>query len=217
MKKKRNGRIFLYVLAVLVLLLGSFALWQRENIAAFMEGRKQPSGEIEKRIDDTRERIVEAVGDIPVRDLSEEETNSLCSGGMSEKELHDRLTEGEAQTAYQKELADLIADIYILRAQYIAALDGMAEQARQEYAGFSEREKTKAKLAKWVAGYVSEATRMENECDDRMDGIVAAMSSLIRENDGDLQLVDEVINGYAEEKSLRKSMYVSKIRERGLL
>ena len=50
-----------------------------------------------------------------------------------------------------------------------------------------------------------------------MDEIVRAMEKLLRENEGDLGLVDTVVYTYANEKSLKKSWYLSKLEQKGLL
>ena len=66
-------------------------------------------------------------------------------------------------------------------------------------------------------GYLSRASALEKECDGKMDEIVRAMEKLLRENDGDLGLVDTVVYTYANEKSLKKSWYMSKLEQKGLL
>ena len=50
-----------------------------------------------------------------------------------------------------------------------------------------------------------------------MDAIAVKMLTLIKENDGDTSFVDEVVYTYANEKSLKKSWYLSEMQKRGLL
>ena len=43
------------------------------------------------------------------------------------------------------------------------------------------------------------------------------MKTLIKENKGDMTLVDTVIETYANEKRLKKAWYMSKLEEKGWL
>ena len=68
-----------------------------------------------------------------------------------------------------------------------------------------------------TGGYLSKASALEKECDGKMDEIVSAMETLIKENSGDMSLVDTVVYTYANEKSLKKAWYMSKLEEKGLV
>ena len=130
---------------------------------------------------------------------------------MSEK------SEQSAESAYQKELSALIAKVYVLREEYTLALDTMYADAKAEYLALPAEKRTKTQLAKMAKGYLSQASALEKECDGKMDEVVRAMETLIRDNDGDLGLVDTVVYTYANEKSLKKSWYMSKLEQKGLL
>ena len=64
---------------------------------------------------------------------------------------------------------------------------------------------------------MDQAAELEKECDGKMDALVAAMEKLIRENQGDMTLVDTVVDTYANEKSLKKAWYMAKLEENGLV
>lgn len=126
-------------------------------------------------------------------------------------------SEQSAESAYQKELSALIAKVYVLREEYTLALDTMYADAKAEYLALPTEKRTKTQLLKMARGYLSRASALEKECDGKMDEIVRAMEKLLRENDGDLGLVDTVVYTYANEKSLKKSWYMSKLEQKGLL
>ena len=126
-------------------------------------------------------------------------------------------SEQSAESAYQKELSALIAKVYVLREEYTLALDTMYADAKAEYLALPAEKRTKTQLLKMARGYLSRASALEKECDGKMDEIVRAMEKLLRENDGDLGLVDTVVYTYANEKSLKKSWYMSKLEQKGLL
>ncbi|MCR5843912.1 MAG: hypothetical protein K6G66_08140 [Oscillospiraceae bacterium] len=121
------------------------------------------------------------------------------------------------QELNEQRISELVAQVYIMREQYVAILDGMASQAMGEYAAMPESERTKAKLAGWASGYFSRASDLEKQCDAEMDKIVAEMSTLLKENGSDLELVDLIISSYAEEKSIQKSIYFQELEKRGIV
>ena len=191
------------------------------------------------------QEAVKAAGEVTVGEITEEDRQAFRDGSMTQEQLVERLTnggEGEpreepasstsrpesdgktppeppkpAENTYQKELSALIARVYVLREEYTLALDTMYADAKAEYLALPTEKRTKTQLLKMARGYLSRASALEKECDGKMDEIVRAMEKLLRENDGDLGLVDTVVYTYANEKSLKKSWYMSKLEQKGLI
>lgn len=191
------------------------------------------------------QEAVKAAGEVTVGEITEEDRQAFRDGSMTQEQLVERLTnggEGEpreesasstshpesdgktppeppkpAENTYQKELSALIAKVYVLREEYTLALDTMYADAKAEYLALPAEKRTKTHLLKMARGYLSRASALEKECDGKMDEIVRAMEKLLRENDGDLGLVDTVVYTYANEKSLKKSWYMSKLEQKGLI
>lgn len=118
---------------------------------------------------------------------------------------------------YQQKLSALIAEVYVLREQYTIELDNMYAAAKKEYKAMPKSKRTTEKLSKWAMGYVTRATKLEKACDASMDDVVARMEELIAAGNGDMSLVDTVVYTYANEKSLKKAFYMSKLEEKGLI
>ena len=116
---------------------------------------------------------------------------------------------------WEKDLAALIARVYVLQEQYTIALDDMEASAKAEYREMSSGEKKKKNLVKFAKRYVTEALDLEKECDAQMDQIVEQMEAILSENGGDTALVDTVIETYASEKSLKKAWYMAELEKRG--
>ena len=151
--------------------------------------------------------------------MTEQEIRLVRINELAAKEREQGLTpeEKEEQSDYEMQLSKLIAELYVLREQYQSILDGMVDEARGEYAAMPESERTKSKLVKWAGGYIGRATDLEKQCDAQIDEIAKELAELIRANNGDLELIDQLIYNYANEKSLKKSWYLSQLEERGLL
>lgn len=244
-KKRKTARtVLLIVLAVLVLAVGLLAWRFRKEIQAFTISRQYSTAELEGQLADNDQTIrdaVEASSDVTVRAPTEEEREALRDGSLSQEELIGRLTgesaagssdsapetaapeEQPAEQApaeppeYQKQLSALIAQVYVLREEYLAALDNMETSAKADYRALSDSQRTAGKLASLVSDYIGRATRLEKECDGKMDAIIAQMETLIQANNGDMSLTDTVFNTYVNEKSLKKAWYMSRLQEKGLI
>lgn len=244
-KKRKTARsVLLIVLAVLVLAVGLLAWRFRKEIQAFTISRQYSTAELEGQLaenDQTIRDAVEASSDVTVRAPTEEEREALRDGSLTQEELIGRLTgesaagssdsapetaapeEQPAEQApaeppeYQKQLSALIAQVYVLREEYLAALDNMETSAKADYRALSDSQRTAGKLASLVSDYIGRATRLEKECDGKMDAIIAQMETLIQANNGDMSLTDSVFNTYVNEKSLKKAWYMSRLQEKGLI
>ena len=244
---KRRKTILCTILVLLAVSLAGLFWWQRDNLKAIHAATQHTSAELEEKLDENQQMIQEAVkaaGEVTVGEISEEDRQAFRDGSMTQEQLVERLTnggEGEpreepantsrpesdgtpppeppkpAENTYQKELSALIARVYVLREEYTLALDTMYADAKAEYLALPAEKRTKTQLLKMARGYLSRASALEKECDGKMDEIVRAMEKLLRENGGDLGLVDTVVYTYANEKSLKKSWYMSKMEQKGLI
>ena len=118
---------------------------------------------------------------------------------------------------YQKKVSAIIAEVYVLREKFTMQLEQMVLSAKAEYKAMPKEERTTDKLTKWARSYISKASKLERECDAKMDDIVYRLEKLIKENNGDMSLVDAVVYTYSSEKSLKKAWYMSKLEKRGLV
>lgn len=244
---KRRKTILCTLLVLLAVSLAGLFWWQRDNLKAIHAATQHTSAELEEKLEENQQMIQEAVkaaGEVTVGEITEEDRQAFRDGSMTQEQLVERLTnggEGEpreepastsrpendgktppeppkpAENTYQKELSALIARVYVLREEYTLALDTMYADAKAEYLALPAEKRTKTHLLKMARGYLSRASALEKECDGKMDEIVRAMEKLLRENNGDLELVDTVVYTYANEKSLKKSWYMSKLEQKGLI
>lgn len=124
--------------------------------------------------------------------------------------------EPKVESAYQEQVSAVVAKAYVLREKFTIALDSMKDEAAAEYTAIPEAERTSGKLTEFAKKYVARATALEKQCDAEMDTIVEELTALVTENNGDLSIVDTMIETYAREKSLKKAWYLAELKERGL-
>lgn len=160
--------------------------------------------------------VEDAVAILPDTTTGEEEANPPSDAVQTDLE-QIALSGQPVQTEYERRIAEIIAEVYVLREEYIVALENMYVEAESTLLALSNEDNGEGAISSMVSNYLSKATELELQCDQRMDAIVMEMEGLIRENNGDVSLVDTVIDTYANEKHLKKEWYISKLEERGLI
>ena len=250
-RPKRGWRIFLIILAVLILLAGGLLYRFRAEWEALRLSQKYSAEELEAQLRENAQTVSDAVDvspDASVREPTNEEREALRDGALTQQELIDRLTRDDADTAekadaeeqpaapasanaaqsaqnppqaeqtdYQKQLSALVAEAYVLREEYLAALEALEDTARADYNGRTGSDRSTSSIAAMVSDYLARATELEKECDGKMDDLVTRMEKLISDHNGDMSMADAVLNTYVNEKSLKKAWYLARLKEKGLV
>lgn len=242
-------KIFLGILAALILGLGALAIWWHDEIGMVINGLRYSPEELEQRLEENEQVIRDAtqiVPDVPIREITEEDRQALKDGTITTDELVQSLVvpiqkpeqdtavdapqqpeQGGAQqpepepqtpqvTDYQKQLASILAEVYVLREEFLIKLDNLLAQAKAEYLALAPEDRGGTALANLAAKYFPLANSLELECDARMREIIGRMETLLEENGGDLSIAQAVMDAYLEEKSLKKSWYLAELKKRGI-
>lgn len=125
--------------------------------------------------------------------------------------------EEQVKAEYEKKLSAVLAKVYVLREEFLLKLDSLQADALAEYRALSEEYRSVSKLTGLVGKYMSIGLDLEKQCDQKMDEILIELEELIKENNGDPSLPQTVFDTYVEEKSLKKALYMEKLRKRGLV
>ena len=125
--------------------------------------------------------------------------------------------EPSREEQYQEALAEIIAEVYVLREEYTAVLDNMFAEAKAEYHALPEGERTKSKLVSMASGYSARASALEKQCDGRMDEILGRLKLLVAEYEADPDIIETLAYSYAHEKSIQKSLYIQELEKRGIM
>lgn len=98
---KRWLKLLLAVALLLALVLAGVAWRQRENLKAVRDALRYSQEELERQMADNQQTIrdaVDAVSEVTVRDVTEEERQALRDGSMTPEELAERLLDTERAT-----------------------------------------------------------------------------------------------------------------------
>lgn len=153
----------------------------------------------------------------PSDDQTELPENSDPAPSEEEDIAQSDRVEQPAETEYEKQTDALIAEVYALRDGYVAELEAMYAEAEAALTDLAKQEDNAEAIASLVSSYLSKASDLEVQCDEQIDEIVAELEPLVRDNNGDLTLVDTLIETYATEKATKKAWYIERLEEKGLI
>lgn len=123
--------------------------------------------------------------------------------------------ESEEISAKKEEIAQLIAQMYVLKAKFtdeLAAIEKWVEDQywiyTKEYGEGNVPYSVKAKIGKLA---YSKALALETECDNKVNDILSRLTTLLQETGQSTNIVSEIKAAYDNEKMLAKSYYMDQI------
>lgn len=221
MKKRR---IIGIAALLLLLILAAAAVWQWNNIKAGVYYLRYTPEELEQRLAMSRLAIAESVEKLPgvtVQPLSDEQRSQLQSGELKEEDAIRLMVvppDAEAPPAalspageeeQRQRIAQLIAEVYLLRDIYKAKLEGVKNDALADWRDLPEVQRTDNKRNELLSACVDRATVLEADCDSRMDAILSELRGLLSELGENNDLAEEIKAAYAEEKAVTKAYYLN--------
>lgn len=173
------------------------------------------------------------------RDLTLEEEEQIRKGSLSVEEAISRImpqeagsqTGGSAEslgvgnsptgndadtsvataelTPEQQIATKYLKEMYTLKAYYIAQLGVVESDLKAQYKQINGNRKDAKAIASIVQNNMGKVINLESECDRKVDEVLANMRSELEAVGGDTSIVQLIEDSYVNEKSLRKSYYLS--------
>lgn len=265
----RRTKILLGIILAVAIGVGALCVWQWNNISAAISFLRFSQQELEEKLEQNDQAIKDAVNalpDVSIRDITQEEKDALREGTLTQEELIDNLLKPEpkpdtpdtkqetgenepekpdvvskpeqnvpdtpeqkpeqppetqpeppVQSEYEKQLAAIIAEVYVLREEFLIKLEDLLEEAKALYKSLPAEERTKSKMVPLVADYMARGVNMEEQCDAKIAEILNRLETLVRENNGDPNLAQTIFDTYVNEKSIKKAWYMAELKEKGLV
>ena len=231
----RRRLIWLFVILLIVILVGSVALKHRNSLEALIDSFRYSQEEVIEKLNENKEQLQQYIDEnenITVRDLTEEEAKSLEEGKITEEEAVEILTGKEAEEKPPESsgekpvepdvsetadtvVSEAIAKLYIQKNKYLAKLDSIESNLKQEYISIvkssklSEEEKKAAKY-QLINQNVSKVAAWENECDSVVYGILDEIETALKQSNQDTSIVKKLEEAYLNEKRLKKSYFINR-------
>ena len=121
------------------------------------------------------------------------------------------------QSEYEKQVNALIAQVLVLREEFLIKLDELQAAAIADYKAVPKDQRTASKLLSFASGYLAKGLELEKQCDAEVEAIAVELDQLARKNGGDPTLAQTVYDTYVEEKSLKKAWYMAELKKRGMV
>lgn len=239
-KKKRTVlKVFLGLVLVLGVAVAGVAVWQRENIKAFIDSRNYSQEEIEDKITESKQKVQQSLEayDLPVmRDFTFEEEEMIRKGEMTVEEAMQNImavpqeeqsaspenaangsnADSSQNGASQPEVPAQRTASTIL-AGYVTQLYEMKGYYLSQLGGvesemravYAESGKDKSKIPSIISSYMPRVAAMESECDGRVNALISDLKGELSEIGADTSIANEIYDAYINEKALKKAYYLS--------
>lgn len=114
-----------------------------------------------------------------------------------------------SEEEYNKKVAELVAKIYVIKANFTSTLSAFESNIIASYKALPKEQHTTATKAKIVSDNMGYVTGLEAQCDAQVKAVTDELSALMKENGKDTSLVDAINSAYKNEKELKKAYYIS--------
>lgn len=188
------------------------------------------------------DETLKAIGIQEINPLSDEDVARLKNGDMSEEEAIDKIlgknaenpensqnsekppeTKPEAppsdkddqaakQQAANEKVANLVGNMYVLKARFESELADLESWIISEYMALPDEQRTYASKVKLGRQALAKANELEASCDSQVNRILSDMESALKDADMDTSCVGAIRSAYESEKEVTKSYYISKYR-----
>lgn len=241
MNKRRL--IWLFVILIIVILLGSVVIKHRNSIAALFDSFRYSQEEVVQKLNENKQQLQQYIDEnenITVRDLTEEEAQSLKDGKLTEEEAVEILTGQEKEEKSPEDsgekpakpdtsentpdslekspdtvVSESIAKLYIQKNKYLGKLDAIEGQLYSEYYSLvtsnnMSQEEMKTAKQQMINSNISKVAAWENECDSVVYGILDEIETALKQSNQDTSIVKKLEEAYLNEKRLKKSYFISR-------
>lgn len=199
-------------------------LWQKDNIVAVYDGLSQNETDIQNEITDSKQSIqaeLEQYDVTGLRDFTFEEEEAIRKGQITVEEavqkiIAESVAEGGtvpksvspqgSATTVSNPTAEIVSEytikLYSLKAVYLGKIGNVIDNAKADYkAGMRPKE--------LMSKYLSAAANLESEADSKVDSLLAELTNELNSVGADTSIVKTMKSSYENEKSLKKSYYMS--------
>lgn len=236
---KKALKIIFIILLVIVVLLGSLAIWQRKNIESIMVGIKESSEEIEKRRNDNQMDLIGELNselEMPLRELTEEEKQKVDQGEITvvdvyaevfaEKELQQSQIKEESkppskdQPSHQNKvlptkdeiISKHMSQLYKYQSEFTAKAEATISQGTDYYLVLRKEQKQDKATARanTITHFTSAVRGVQSECDAKVKVVIENLEKELKEIGANTDIVRTISQAYENEKQLKLSYYANK-------
>ncbi len=211
-----------------------------ENLVSFVNSLRYDKEDIESQMVENKqkmEQLAEKDPNINIRgDLTEEEQQALKDGLITneqaiaivkgdttleeilkqqepekeEKPKEEEVTQPVVPEVPQDRASEIIAELYVLQADFISRLEAIGDRAYEQY---KATRYNRDKIMSIVDSYTGEVHVLESECDKKVRELVAELETELKKVGGDVSVAKEIHKYYYKEKGLKKAYYLDRLND----
>lgn len=227
--KKSHKVLKIVLLIIFILIVASVCLliWQKDNISAVISASKYSDTDIQQQIDESKKDIETRLEQYDIkglRDFTLEEEEAIRKGTLTVEEAVKRImsesnissaeqgsevlqeNEGQNQNENEQSSTAIVSDytikLYSLKAAYLGQIGNLIDQAKADF-------KNGAGGSTLMSKYLSKAASLESEADSKVDTLLNELTGKLENIGADTSIVAAMRDSYENEKSLKKSYYLS--------
>ena len=230
---KKKTKIILIILGIIIALVASLAVWQRNNLKAVMYYLMYSEEELAQKSIENQKKLDEALKKIDMqapRELTEEETKALESGEITLEEAVSLSLTPNADTAIagtgggngvkpatpsasgdqeQSKMSKLVAELYVLKSSYMSKLDGLEAAGKKEYSQTPPNQRNATWKGQMISKYSGIISGWEAECDAKVEAVIGKIREEIKRTGGDMSVIKTIRSTYSHEKEIKKAEYLN--------
>ena len=230
---KKRTKIILIVLGIIIALVASFAIWQRNNIKAVIYFLRYSKEDLIEMAEDNQKELDNALKKIDMqapRELTEEETKALESGEITLEEAIGLTLTPDSQTipanvetnpskkpgtplnpgtTEPTKMEKLIAELYVLKSSYMSKLDGLEAAGKKEYSQTPPNQRNATWKGQMISKYSGIISGWEAECDAKVEAVIGRIRDEIKKTGGDMSVINTIRSTYNNEKQIKKAAYMN--------
>ena len=226
------------LLVIAVIAAAGLCYWQKENLKAVIDSRTYTTDELTDKIAESKHEAEQVIAeyDTPImRDFTLEEEDKIRKGELTPEEAMQLImtpeTEAASETGKSEKsestggsvqssapsqakpenpansiVANYLQQVYGLKAYYLGELGRVESEMRSVYVNSG---RDKSAIPGIIQSYLPEVGSLESECDSQISSLLNSMRSELSAIGADTSVADKIYNAYLNEKSLKKSYYLS--------
>lgn len=223
---KKMFKIVFVFLLVIVVCIGSLAIWQRKNIESILTGLSETAEEITKQRDENQTQLVEEVNtylDDALREPTAEEQAKLQEGTLQLPELYSKMFEEKKQQLEKERkenenklkkdeiISKYMAQLYTYQSEFTARAEATVSQGAAYYNSLVKETKDRAvSRTKTITHFTPIVRSIESECDAKVEVVIANLKKELEEIGAQTDIIGTIRETYAREKQLKLSYYANK-------
>lgn len=226
---KKWVRVFLIVAAIVLAVIISIAVWQRNNISAVVKTVTKTEAEIAEELDSGKKQleadIKEKYNTEVVSDFTAEEERKIIKGEISVDEAV-KILESKKQSSGNNEnsntqkplnsnevlvdelIGDKAIELYSLKAYYLGKLGQMEAMVKKDYIALPKEKKNLVGKQEIVSKYIGTATSLLKQCDSQVDKLLKELEQELKKLKADTSIIKTIEASYENEKALKKAYYI---------